>query len=194
MHISFIIMAKQNFYPELKRLFAEVKVGKPPRYTPEELYKEFEAYIADLQKNPIVTETSIKQKEGNGSTRAKEVNAKYPAPPRLSDFLFRWLGVDWAWWTEKSSVKCRRREEYAKVKAYIKEYCEGVMLTGAMCGMYKENLVARYLGLAEHTENAVSQNTRMRIEARYNLEDVPDELLFRLADAMQDKLPAKTRE
>lgn len=178
------------FYPDIKRLFASC-VGKPLKYTPEQLREEFEAYIADLQANPIYSDTSIRKKSAAGSEEKSVVN-KYPKPPRMNDFINRWLGADWRWWAELS--KSKRGEEYSIIKAHIKDYCEGAMLDGAMCGIYKENLVSRYLGLAEHTENAITAKQQVDMNTRYSVEDIPEELLYRLADAMQDKANGKGKE
>lgn len=179
--------AKSDFYPDLKRLFS-APVGKPLKYTPEQIRKEFEAYIADLKATPIRSNTNIKRCGAQGSEEKSIVNI-YPTPPRLADFITRWLGASWRWWAETS--KSSRGEEFSKIKAQIKEYCEGAMLNGAMCGLYKENLVSRYLGLAEHTENAVTAKQQVDMNTRYSVDDIPEELLYRLADAMQDKANGK---
>lgn len=151
-------MSKTKLYPDFHNLFTELRNGKPLAYTPLQIAEEFEAYIADLENNPICVEVEYRshKKSGTGDDVGREEKngqvrtEKYPASPTISDFVGRWLGKSMRYWNELKNVKdAKKREQYESVKNLISVYCRKVKLNGAEVGIYNYNIVARELGLVD---------------------------------------------
>jgi hypothetical protein len=126
---------------DVHRLFDSLR-GRKLAYTPLQIAKEFEAYVSDIQKHPIVKKT-VYTKDGDKQLREEH----FDRPPMLSDFVCRWLGKSLRWWSELSLAK--DAEIFEAVKESISEYCRNIKMGGAYVGIYNANIVARDLGLAE---------------------------------------------
>lgn len=116
-------------------------LGKPPRYTPEQLAAKFEEYLQWCQDNPIVIEDHTEYANGFSHNTAKK-----PRLVCLSGFEL-YAGVDDSWWSKLS--KRSRGEEYVRVKARIKMLCETYQKEMASAGIFNGNIISRLLGLAD---------------------------------------------
>ena len=136
-----------EFYPDVRKSFANIR-GKQPKYTPEQIAEEFEKYIADLKEHPIEVEANYRrQSESTGRTSQKRV-MKYPRPPKVLDFVRRWLGLTHQAWYKLPTR--RRGKEYEEVIEAINQYCADVKFDGAVVGIYNAAIIARDLGLKDN--------------------------------------------
>lgn len=143
-----------EFYPDVRKSFANLR-AKEPKYTPEQIAEEFEKYIEDLKQHPIEVEVDYRrQAEQSGRTQQKRITS-YPRPPKVLDFVRRWLGMTHQAWYKLPSRK--RGTDYEKVIDAINQYCADVKFDGAVVGIYNANIIARDLGLRDNI--AVSKST-----------------------------------
>lgn len=133
-------------------------LGKPPRYTPEQLAEKFAEYVQWCKDNPIEVETTTTYANGNYA----RVTDKRPRLICVSGFeLF--IGVGDSWWAQ---LKLRKRgDDYMRVKENIKKLCETYQKEMASAGLFKENIISRLLGLADR------QSQEQKIENRIVVED-----------------------
>lgn len=155
-------MAK--LYPNPKRLFdfLKKKTGRRSAYTPRQIADEFVLYIEDLKETPIETETSYKRQRAeeaqDGESEPKEINIRterYQRPPKVMDFVVRWLGMSHQWWY--ALEKGQDGDQYKPVKAAIEQYCYDVKFDGAVVGLYSATIIARDLSLRENVN--IQQDT-----------------------------------
>lgn len=124
-------------------------IGRPLNYTPEELIEEFNKYLNWAKANPI---EAVFQTSGTSYTGDSFGNTNKKIIPRLisvSGFLCH-LGETESWW--KMLEEGKRGEDFLKVKAKIKNYCETYQKEMASAGLFKENIVSRMLGLKDKQE------------------------------------------
>ena len=138
-------MAK--IYPNTKRLFQNLK-GRKAKYSPQNIADEFKLYIEDLAKNPIELETEYTYKSKSKNTGRQTRVQKFPRPPKILDFVNRWLGMTHQWWYMLPSQK--KGEEYSEVIRRITQYCFDTKFDGAVVGIYNANIISRDLGLKEN--------------------------------------------
>lgn len=159
-------MAK--IYPDTKRLFDNLK-GRKARYSPEDLADEFKKYIADLEEHQIEVETTYRYQSEESGRRQQNRTQKFARPPKILDFVTRWLGMTHQWWYTLPNG--RRGADYAAVIERIKQYCYDVKFDGAVCGFYNANIIARDLGLKDNI--AVTRN---EAEDNMSIEEVDAEI------------------
>lgn len=138
-----------KFYPDTKRLFENLR-GRKARYSPEDLAEEFKKYIADLEDNQIEVETNYRYQTSNDERRQQRRTQKYARPPKILDFVTRWLGMTHQWWYSLPHGK--RGADYEAVIERITQYCYDTKFDGAVVGLYNANIIARDLGLKENVE------------------------------------------
>lgn len=138
-------MAK--FYPDIKRLF-DINPGRKSCYTPHQIVDEFKLYIEDLENNPIEVDTNYRYQSENNSRRQQRRTQTYARPPKVLDFVTRWLGMTHQWWYALPNGK--NGDAYKNVVERITQYCSDVKYDGAVIGIYNANIIARDLGLKEN--------------------------------------------
>lgn len=117
-------------------------LGRPLKYTPQELVDEFGKYVEWCKNNPL--KAQIKTNFANGGFSDTE-DVK---PRRISIDGFQvWLGCSDTWWENLEKRRCGK--EFGAVKASIKKYCETYQKDMASAGLMKENIISRLLGLAD---------------------------------------------
>ena len=136
-----------KFYPDTKRLFDNLR-GRKARYSPEELAEEFKKYIADLEENQIEVETNYRYQASNDERRQQRRTQRFARPPKILDFVTRWLGMTHQWWYTLPHGK--RGADYEAVIERINQYCYDTKFDGAVVGLYNANIIARDLGLKEN--------------------------------------------
>lgn len=142
----------EGVIPDTKRLFEEVLRGRKLTYTPEQLAKEFLAYIEDLKANPIEVSTQYlrkKQKFKDEELQRQDRVEKFHRAPRIEDFVVRWLGKSMSWWSEISGSKYKNADEFSNIKNQIQDFCRSVKLDGATAGVFNPVIIARELGLTD---------------------------------------------
>lgn len=136
-----------RFYPDTKRLFDNLR-GRKARYSPEDLAEEFKKYIADLEENQIEVETNYRYQASNDERRQQRRTQRFARPPKILDFVTRWLGMTHQWWYTLPHGK--RGADYEAVIERINQYCYDTKFDGAVVGLYNANIIARDLGLKEN--------------------------------------------
>jgi len=121
------------------------KKGRPLNYPPEELAKEFEKYVKWCEDHPITVTRSASGFTGDTDFTREEEEIK-PRLIGIGGFL-NFIGEDDRWWAELE--KRKQGEEFARVKARIRTYCEDYQKAMASNGIFKENIISRLLGLAD---------------------------------------------
>lgn len=135
-------MAKKMTYPPFRPVHPG---GRPLKYTPKELAEKFSEYVEWANENPL--ETGYSEEISYVKTkRHLEHSETKPRMVSIRGFLV-WLGTDMNWWYGLPSGK--RGEEFSRVIARIKDYCEHYQTELASAGIYKENIIARLLGLVD---------------------------------------------
>ncbi len=125
--------------PEIRRKFKAR--GRPRKYTPEQLINKFEQYVNDMTAQPIElveTEVGYIGKSPINKTKTKTL----PQLLTIQDFCV-YLGTTYSWWKELPD------EDFLSVKTRIKDFLEAYQLKGASSGAFKDNIVARLLGLTD---------------------------------------------
>lgn len=140
-----------TLFPDIKRLFDGIE-GKKQKYSPMQIVEEFRAYIEDLKTNQITVDTvyvaqNVNGDENNTGRRQRRLQNS-PRPPRIEDFVTRWLGMSRSWWYELP--KGKKGTAYAAVIERITEYCYNVKFGGATVGIYNAAIIARELGMHEN--------------------------------------------
>lgn len=137
----------KNIYPPFRNPYKQT--GRPLNYNPEELAAEFEKYVKWCADHPIVVTRSAKGKNssaaGDSSFNRDDVEEK-PQLVSVGGFLV-WLGETERWYSELETGTFG--EEFSKVKARVRVYCEEYQKAMASSGIYKENIISRLLGLAD---------------------------------------------
>lgn len=151
-----------EIYPDVRKSFEGV-LRKPPKYTPEQIADEFEKYIADLKEHPVEIESDYRrQSERDGRTSQRRIT-KFPRPPKVLDFVRRWLGLTHQAWYKLPQR--RRGKDYEVVIEAINQYCADVKYDGAVIGIYNAAIIARDLGLKENIAvTKPSEDDNMTIE------------------------------
>lgn len=149
-------MADSDFYPSTARMWRALDAlggSKPVAYLPDELRREFEAYVADLAMHPMVWDTEFKRmRQGGTDSRESQVRRqKMSRAPKERDFATLWLGMSWDWWRTLPEHPTMG-EAYGLVQEAVRAYCRAAMMDGAMVGVYNASVVSRYLGLSERVE------------------------------------------
>lgn len=129
-----------NFYMEFKPC-----VGRPLKYTPEQLLDKFAEYVCWCDQNPIVTRAELVYPNGNNGTN-KEYKPRYLS---IGGFLI-FIGGYEEWWRQLDGLK--RGKEFLRVKGIIKDYCTQYQLEMASAGLLKQNIISRLLGLTDKKE------------------------------------------
>lgn len=159
-------MAKlKNIYPPFVNPYKQK--GRPLNYTPAELAEEFEKYVNWCGEHPIEVIRTAKGKNtsaaGSASFNRDDVEEK-PQLVSVGGFLV-WLGETESWWKNLESGTFG--EEFLKVKARVRVYCEEYQKAMASSGIYKENIISRLLGLADKQDVAAQVGGTIEYEVKF---------------------------
>lgn len=123
-------------------------VGRPLKYTPEQLLEEFKKYVDWCTEHPLKDNTFTEYKQGYSDQTTTK-------PRRISiDGFLVYLGVLDSWWSQLE--KGKRREEFSRVKEAIRMYCESYQKDMASAGLLNANIISRLLGLADKQAHDVN--------------------------------------
>lgn len=131
------------------------KLGRPLKYTPEELLEKFREYIDWAKANPIV----IGRTESGSTSRGsydKDVIEKKPRLVSIGGFLV-FLGSGFDWWQSLDRSKAEG-ENFSRVKTFIRDYCEQYQKEMATTELFNANIISRLLGLADKVDHSGEVN------------------------------------
>lgn len=119
-------------------------LGRPPKYTPEQLMDKFNEYLDWCKENPIVTSTEMKATSASGAKYGQENFDKKPRLVSVGGFLV-FIGASRVWWSQLDNSK----KDFSNVKGLIREYCEEYQKEMASGNVFNGNIISRLLGLAD---------------------------------------------
>lgn len=157
---------------ELKNIYPPVinplkRVGRPLHYTPEELAEKFAEYVAWCNEHPIVITRTAKGSTSSPSSPSsfdREEEERKPQMISVKGFCV-WLGESDSWWAMLDTRE--DAEEFVRVKAYIRAYCEESQAQLASAGVLKENIISRLLGLADKQNVEAKMEGVVEYEVRF---------------------------
>lgn len=165
-----------QIYPDIKRLFDSITTGRTPKYTPLDIIREFGEYVESLRSMPLEVETEYRQQssasrnDGASSRKAQVRKQRFDRPPKVYDFVVRWLGMSESWWRMLGTTK-RNAKLFLTVKEKIERYCYDCKFDGAVIGVYNANIIARDLGLKDRVEYETTKS-----EDNMTLEEINAEI------------------
>lgn len=117
------------------------KIGRPPNFkTPSDLREAANKYFQWVVDNPITTT------ETTTTDKGIFVKSKTYTQPFTWPQLYVFLGVT-------TLDQYEKIKEFLGVYTHIRNTLKAQKFAGAAVGIFKENLIARDLGLAEQTKN-----------------------------------------
>lgn len=131
------------------------RLGRPPKFTPDELLEQFQAYLEDRKKRTIDETTTETGSTGNASID-KTTKRSRPHPISVTDFCI-FLGVGESYWYDLT-------DEFSEVKATISAYVRDYQIKGASLGTFNANIVSRLLGLVDKTQTTSENTQRIVVE------------------------------
>lgn len=160
-------------------------IGIKKRFKPKEIQQKFIEYVQSLIDNPIELEERVQRLSSSGNKTGTRNITLRCAPPRITDFVIRWLGMSMNWWSNID--KGSNGRHYKETKARITEYIYNCKLNGAYIGAYNANIVARDIGLRDGVD------VEQRNIHKYDLNNLSDEQLEALA-SIKGGLDAENQE
>lgn len=147
-------MANENIYPPFHS-----PLGRPLKFTPQQLAEKFAEYVQWCKDNPIILTNRTDYANGNYAINKEE-------KPRLISIggFLTFIGSSESWW--KNLEAGVNGEIFLKVKAQIKNYCENYQKEMASAGAFKENIISRLLGLADRKAVEHSGEERVIVESK----------------------------
>ena len=145
----------ENIYPPVN-----FKLGRPLKYTPEELREKFLEYVDWAYKHPIVVRSKYEAKSVEGVDYGNTTTDEKPRLVSIQGFVV-YLGATLSWWGELD----RSKMDFSAVKSFVREFCESYQKEMASAGLFKENIISRLLGLAD------KQNVQAQIDNRIVVEN-----------------------
>ena len=133
----------ENIYPPVR-----FNLGRPLKYTPQQLAEKFAEYVEWEKEHPIRIKTTETSTSVQGIPYGKEAVEEKPRLVSIEGFCI-WLGEARRWWDELDNDDRKRKDEFARVKAKIREYCEKYQKEMASSGLFNANIISRLLGLAD---------------------------------------------
>lgn len=133
-----------------------VRKGRPLKCTPDELWTKFVRYVKWCEENPTYIVRKVSGFNGDTPYEREEVETK-PRYISVEGFLL-YIGAAASWW--KMLDKSIEGEAFLAVKTRIRAHCEQSQKGYASQGIFKENIIARLLGIAD------KQTTESREEHR----------------------------
>lgn len=124
------------------------QLGRPLKYEPDELLEKFQEYIKWAKEHPIPIVKNVKNTTTKGDTYGSDSLERKPRLLSISGFLV-FIGAGSDWWQSLDREDRKRHEEFARVKGFIREFCQSYQSEMASADIFNANIVSRLLGLAD---------------------------------------------
>ena len=152
------------------------KLGRPLKYKPDELFEKFKEYVQWAKEHPIPIVRRVTNTTTKGDTYGSDSVEHKPRLLSIGGFLV-FIGADRNWWDHLDNGK--RGEEFLRVKAIIREFCEDYQKEMASAEIFNANIVSRLLGLADkqmvkNEERVVIVNSQEEMDKLNRLKDIED--------------------
>lgn len=134
--------------------------GRPRKWkSPDELIDKLQEYCTACAENPILVEEGKKTKDG-GQKSEKEFKMNRVARPLTLDGYCNFAGIsDWS----KTKQTYANEEGFSEAFALVERVIRDQQVSGAMVGLYKENIVSRINGITDR-QDITSGGKRIEIE------------------------------
>ena len=139
-------MATYDVYPPFN-----YKLGRPLKYKPDELLEKFGEYVNWAREHPIPIVRKVTSRTTEGKTYGTDTEENKPRLISIGGFLV-FLGAGSDWWQSLDREDRKRHEEFARVKSFIRGYCEDYQKEMASADVFNANIISRLLGLADKKE------------------------------------------
>ena len=137
-------MANYDVYPPFN-----FKLGRPLKYKPDELLEKFAEYVTWAKEHPIPIVRKVTSTTTEGKVYGSDTEEHKPRLLSIGGFLV-FIGAERSWWDNLNEGK--RGEEFLRVKAIIREFCEDYQKEMASAEIFNANIISRLLGLADKKE------------------------------------------
>lgn len=119
--------------------FRKSNAGRPLSYQPDDLWLKFTEYCRWAENNPLYRHDVIKTGEMTGEI----LNIPLKRPLSITRFCsFADISLD-------TFLNYEKRPEFLDISKQIRSIIESEQFEGAAVGNYKENIIARVLGLVD---------------------------------------------
>lgn len=133
------------------------KVGRPQSYQPKELRDKFVEYVEETINNPIQVEQLVPK---GGTQKLKKVH-----PITIQAFCL-YAGI-----SSSTFYNYKEKEEFLEITSHIDDFIHVYLFNHAAIGEFKDNLIARKLGMADKQDMDVSMSKPINIVNPYNPND-----------------------
>ena len=124
------------------------KLGRPLKYKPDELLVKFQEYITWAKDHPIPIVKKVTNTTTKGDTYGSDSLETKPRLLSIGGFLV-FIGAGSDWWQSLDREDAKRKEEFSRVKGFIREFCQSYQSEMASAEIFNANIVSRLLGLAD---------------------------------------------
>lgn len=134
--------------------------GRPRKWkSPDEIIDKLEEYCKACAENPILVQEGKKTKDG-GQKSEKVFEMNRVARPMTLDGYCNFAGIsDWS----KTKQTYANEEGFSEAFALVECVIRDQQVSGAMVGLYKENIVSRINGITDR-QDITSGGKRIEIE------------------------------
>ena len=139
-------MANYDVYPPFN-----YKLGRPLKYKPDELLEKFAEYVTWAKEHPIPIVRKVTSTTTEGKVYGSDTEEHKPRLLSIGGFLV-FLGAGSDWWQSLDREDRKRCDEFARVKSFIREFCEDYQKEMASAEIFNANIISRLLGLADKKE------------------------------------------
>ncbi len=122
------------------------QLGRPLKYEPDELLLKFHEYVTWAKEHPIPIVKKVTNTTTKGDTYSSDATEHKPRLVSIGGFIV-FLGAERSWWDMLDNGK--RGEEFLRVKAFVREFCQSYQSEMASAEIFNANIVSRLLGLAD---------------------------------------------
>lgn len=131
-------------------------LGRPLKYTPKRLAEKFAEYVQWCKDHPF----NIRNRTdyANGYAENNETRPRYISITGFQLFI----GCTDSWWANLDDGV--HGEEFLRVKAQIKKFCEQYQIEMASTGQMKENIISRILGLADKKQVSAGEGVTIIVK------------------------------
>ncbi len=135
-------------------------LGRPLKFTAKQLAEKFAEYVDWCINNPIVVKSQSTQNGNNGWNNEGVHEELKPRLISIDGFCV-FVGESRDWWRQLNGSK---KEDFSTLKDRIRVYCEGYQKEMASSGVFKENIIARLLGLADKAQVDADVKTEFKFK------------------------------
>jgi hypothetical protein len=128
-------------------------VGRPKLYTPETMWSKATEYFKWIDENPYQREELKVVAAGAGAGSEVERHNCNVKRPYTWEGLCSFMNVQRAYFSQLRIGQKKSSEDFASVIEMITKVITEQQFAGAASGFFNGNIVSRYLGLIEKTQN-----------------------------------------